>query len=71
MVDLHSFVIGVGQLPKGRFTLGSKIKKTSKSNNPIGLEQTFGPKEFTLGYGSKYEINKVTSLCHHHPAKSR
>lgn len=48
MVDFHYSFIGVGQLPKGRSTIGSKIKKTSKSNNPIGLEQTFGPKEFHI-----------------------
>jgi hypothetical protein len=55
---------------KGGFTLGSKTKETPTSSNPIGWEQNFKLKEFTLGSGFKVWKKEVGLMGHPFPVKS-
>ena len=50
--------------------LGSKTKEIMQLSNLLGQEQSFGPKKFKLGYGSKVWRNEVVKKWHHMPAKS-
>ena len=45
------------------------INETLKRSDPTGGDQKSGPREFTLGFGSKVWENEVVPMWHHFPAK--
>ena len=48
-----SMFINVESRIKDKIIVWFITKETPKPSDPIGLEQNFGPKEFTFGYRSK------------------
>lgn len=51
----------IGALGVGMFTLESETKEPSKSSDPIGWVQKYGPKEFALG--SRFKVQSCTNVA--------